>query len=90
MKLEHYAIAEHMEAQNYSAAVQVLADYFNLQLPQQIKVTVYHQLVQIEPTIYIYHDRMTYRWNSSGGFWGFASQALACAFSNVYLPKFNI
>jgi hypothetical protein len=90
MKLVDYAIAEYIADQNYSAAVQVLSSYFNLQVPKYIKVTVYHQLGQIEPTIYIYHDRMTYRWNSSGGFCGFASQALACPFSNVYLPKFPI
>ena len=90
MKLADYAIAEYIADQKYSAAANVLADYFNLQVPKQIKVTVYHEIGQIEPTIYIYHDRMTYRWNSSGGFWGFASQALACPFSNVYLPKFNL
>jgi hypothetical protein len=87
MKLEHYAIAEHMADGNYSAAVQALSNYFNLQTPQQLKITVYYQPGHIEPSIYLYHDRMTYRWNNSKSFCGFASQMQACIFSNVYLPK---
>ena len=85
MKLDHYAIAEYMAARDWRASARILADHFGLKIQLPDEISIYHDYID-EAVIYVYHDRASYRWNSSGGFAYFLGYTGLGMRSNVYLP----
>ena len=89
MKLNHYAIAEHMAAADWRAAALILADHFGLGIRLPDAINVYHDNIP-EAVIYIYCDGVSYRWSGKRSFEYFRGFGGMGIFSNVYLPHNHI
>jgi hypothetical protein len=85
MKLNHYAIAEHMAARDWRASALILADHFGLKIQLPDEISIYHDYID-EAVIYVYHDLTSYCWNSRRGFACFRSYAGLGIRSKVYVP----
>lgn len=86
MKLDHYIIAEHMAARDWRASARILADHFSLDIRLPDEIGIYRDYID-EAVIYVYYDRVSYRWNSRGGFACFRGYIGLGIRSNVYLPR---
>ena len=66
MKLDDYAIRQHLAECNWKAATDIVAAHFDLQMPADYDVTLVKQIAA--PSVVIFYKDTVYRWHSAAGF----------------------
>lgn len=68
MKLDDYAIRQYLAECNWKAAVEVLANHFGLQMPQQYDIAFVNQMIYEPSAVAVYIGPRSCRWHSVRGF----------------------
>jgi hypothetical protein len=90
MKLANYAISQHIDTNNWQAAVSIVAAHFNLQMPADYEIVFNERVSRTDIKVVIYYGNMVYCWNS---LFGFVASTLASegrlmtvTYARIYLP----
>jgi len=88
MKLDNYAIRQYLDAKNWQAAVSIVANHFNLQMPADYEIEFTERVAG--PKVIIYCGNMVYCWNPTFGLVTSTlertGRLVTITYARIYLP----
>lgn len=87
MKLADYAMRQHIEAQEWRDATELVVGHFGLQMPPDYDIEFTDRAWTPEAKVIVCHDKRYYVWDSEHGFYkSERTNTKSGAYARFYLP----